>query len=50
VIWPPSPDPGWRVDRYNGSFARNCCTNIAGPQGTVLGTLQLNSWRDPQNP
>jgi hypothetical protein len=51
----PYADPAWRVDRYNGPFARNCCTNIAGRQGTVLGTVggqQLNSWRErnPQNP
>lgn len=45
----PYADPGWRIDRYNGSFARNCCTNIAGRQGTVLGTVggqQLNIWRE----
>ena len=45
----PYADLGWRVDRYNGSFARNCCTKIAGRQGTVLGTVggqQLNSWRE----
>ena len=49
VTWSPDADLGWRVDRYNGSFARTCCTNITGRQGTVLGTVggqQLDSWRE----
>ena len=41
----PYADAGWRVDRYNGSFAANCCANIVGRQGTV-GGQQLNSWRE----
>ena len=45
----PYTDLGWRVDRYNGSFASSRCTDIAGRQGTVLGTVggqQLSSWRE----
>jgi hypothetical protein len=36
-------DPGWRVDRYNGSFETNCCTNIARRQGTILGQSAVSS-------
>jgi hypothetical protein len=37
-------DSGWRVDRYNGSFA-SARTSIAGRLGTV-GSLQLDNWRE----
>ena len=50
VIWPPSPDPGWRVDRYNGSFARNCCTNIAVRSGHSRRSAAEQLERDSQIP
>jgi hypothetical protein len=34
----PCADCGWRIDRYNGSFASIRAT-IAGRLGTVLGTV-----------
>ena len=44
-----STDFGWRLDRYNGTFATGRCTGLADRLGTVLGTvgaLQLSNWRE----
>jgi hypothetical protein len=44
-----STDLGWRVDRYNGTFATGRCTGLADGLGTVLGTvgaLQPSNWRE----
>jgi hypothetical protein len=42
-------DFGWRLDRYNGTFAMGRRTGFADRLGTVLGTvgvLQLSNWRE----
>ena len=47
-VWPWA-DSGWRVDRYNGTFARALRTAIVNRLGTVLGTVggqQLSNWSE----
>ena len=45
----PWTDFGWRLDRYNGTFATGRCAGLADRVGIVLGTvdgLQLSNWRE----
>jgi hypothetical protein len=42
-------DVGWRLDRYNGTFATGRCTGLADRLGTVFGTVGVQQLSKPSN-